>query len=244
MTVARLSMPERERVLQWAGALLLGATLGFAFVVARRLGVWAWTAGHVSWIAGQLTEAIGPVWIPMLIVAARVAWLSARAVRTRSGRGRLGQPVRPEMGQIAPLFAALGLCGTVWGLSSAFEALNGGEFLTQLPLLLGGLGAAMTSTLVGLGMQIATLLLRLVNPAWSWVHVGWREDQPVFSLDERSVSGGAEGLVAISEALRARQPEALCIAFHAEVPATERAHIRDALWCQTDGAIPVREVLL
>jgi hypothetical protein len=243
MTVARLALPPRERLLQWAGALLLGATLGLGFVVARRLGVWAWTAGHVSWIGGRLTDAIGPVWVPMLVVATRVAWLAARALRTRSGRGRLGQPVRPELGQIAPLFAALGLCGTVWGLSSAFEALNGGEFLTQLPLLLGGLGAAMTSTLVGLGMQIATLLLRLLNPAWSWLHVAWRDGQPAFSLDERPVSGGGEGLAAVAEALRARQPEALCIAFCAQVPAAERARISDALWRQTDGAIRLREVL-
>jgi hypothetical protein len=227
---------------RWIEPLLVGALLGLALVAVARLGLGSGVADLGLRAAATLTRAVGPVWVPMLLALLRVVWLAARALRTRGGRGRLGEPVRPELGQIAPVFAALGLCGTVWGLSRAFEALNGGDFLGQLPLLLGGLGAAMTSTLVGLGLQIGTLLVALFLPAWSWLEVRAHGGDESFELDRRPLGAGGAGLRAGLEALRARTPEAVCVAFDRRLPKTRREEIRMQLWLEIDGTIRVREV--
>jgi hypothetical protein len=200
----------------------------------------AWPA--LGAVAGVLNAQVGPVWVPMAGVALRVGWIAQRALRTRWERGPLGTPVRPELSQLAPLFAALGLCGTVWGLMHAFQALEQGEFLARLPLLLGGLGAAMASTLVGLGLQIGTLLLGVINPSWSWVRVA-RGPEPSFALDGRAIGRGDAGLDLLVEALVARQPEALGVAFEPEVPPRVRETVRDALWQRLDGSIPMREIV-
>lgn len=236
--------------LRWLAPLATGAVLGLLAVAMSRLGVWQELAAPLGalWVAagglvGVLHARIGPVWIPMALVAARVVQVAARAWRTRAGRGGTGRPVRPELTQLAPLFAVLGLFGTVWGLIRAFGALESGEFLSQLPVLLAGLGAAMTSTLVGLGLQVTTLLLGVVNPAWSWARVGCVRDGTRFSLDGVPVGTGDEGFQALVDALVARCPEALCLAFERRLPSAERTRIRHALWASLDGEIPRREVV-
>ena len=133
----------------WLSALVAGVALGLVTAAVLRLG---WVDGAGA-LAGALSARIGPVWIPMAGVLARVCFLAVRAGRSRLGAGSAARPVRPELYQLAPLFAALGLAGTVWGLGAAFDALDDGDFLARLPALLAGLGAAMTSTLVGLGLQ-------------------------------------------------------------------------------------------
>ncbi len=127
-------------------------------------------------------------------------------------------------------------------MSAAFGALEGGGFLERLPALLGGLGAAMTSTLVGLGLQIATLLLAAFNPTWSQVRVGWKLERLVVRLDGRLLGESQDGLEALIAALSARQPEALRVCFDARVPPEQRARVHELLWQRTDSAVPVREV--
>jgi hypothetical protein len=242
MIASRLGLLRWDLQRRWIEPVLVGALLGLAVVAAGRLGLGSGAVEFVRGTGRSLNRVVGPVWVPMLLALLRVLWLAARALRTRSGRGRLGQPVRPELGHIAPVFAALGLCGTVWGLSRAFEALNGGDFLSQLPLLLGGLGAAMTSTLVGLGLQIGTLLVALFLPAWSWLEVASAEGEEILTLDRRRLGAGGAGLRAGLEALRARAPEAVCVAFDRRVPRRRREEIRMRLWLEIDGATPLREV--
>ena len=227
----------------WLGSVVLGAGAGGLVSAGHWLGLWAPLAAGASETARTLTQVVGPVWVPMLLVALRVGWLALRALRTRLGRGDAAVPARPELGHLAPLFAALGLCGTVWGLSAAFDALEDGGFLERLPALLGGLGAAMTSTLVGLGLQIGTLLLAAFNPSWSHARVSRRGDELEFTLDGRFLGEGAEGQNALIEVLGARQPEALKLAFASHVSPAERARVREILWARTDSAIPMREVL-
>ncbi len=222
--------------------MALGAAVGGAVVAGHKLGLWLPLGAWAGAIASALNRLVGPVWIPMFMVALRVGWLAARALHTRFGWGVGGAPVRPELGQLAPLFAALGLCGTVWGLSAAFDALDAGGFLERLPALLGGLGAAMTSTLVGLGLQIATLLLAAFNPTWSQVRVGWKLGQLVVALDGCRLGESQDGLEALIAALSARQPEALRVCFDARVPPEQRARAHELLWQRTDSAVPVREV--
>ena len=139
----------------WLGSIAAGAALGGLAVTGMWLDAWPPLGAAGFELILAIHERVGPVWLPMAGVAARVLWLALRAARTRAGQGALGEPVRAELGQLAPLFAALGLAGTVWGLGRAFDALDSSEFLTRLPALLSGLGAAMTSTLVGLALQIA-----------------------------------------------------------------------------------------
>jgi hypothetical protein len=242
MSAGRLALLRWDLQRRWIEPALVGAALGFALVAADRLGFGPALGELASRLFGTLNRAVGPVWAPMLLACVRVAWLAGRALQTRDGRGRLGEPVRPELGQIAPVFAALGLCGTVWGLSRAFEALNGGDFLSQLPLLLGGLGAAMTSTLVGLGLQIGTLLVGLFLPAWSWLAVRAENGDESFSLDRRRLGTGEAGLRAVLEGLSARAPEAVCVAFDRRLPRGRREEIRLRLWQRIDGATRLREI--
>jgi hypothetical protein len=238
MTTARLPLLRWRTHRLWVEPVAVGLALGLALAGVGRLGLWP----TLERLPDALHRSVGPVWIPMALAGLRVGWLALRALRTRAGRGRLGEPVRPELGQIAPVFAALGLCGTVWGLSRAFEALEGGDFLTQLPLLLGGLGAAMTSTLVGLGLQIATLGIGLVNPAWSWLEVRLDAGALRFCLDGRAIGDGDEGFRAAVSGLRARAPEALCLAIDRRAPG--RAELAARLWRELDAAVRVREVRL
>lgn len=224
-------------------SVALGAVLGGAAVAARRLGpASAELAAAPAALLGKVNASVGPVWLPMLLVGARVSWLAARAIRTRRGRALASAPVRPELGQLAPLFAALGLCGTVWGLSAAFGALREGEFLTRLPVLLGGLGTAMTSTLLGLGLQIATLLLAAFNPTWSLARVVGCGESASFALDARDLGSGATGLESLVCAIESRQPEALRVEVARDVPREWRARVHNALWQRLDSAIPTREV--
>lgn len=227
---------------RWLAHAAAGAALGGLALLTTRLGLFEPLAAGYDATFAAANRLIGPVWIPMAMVGLRVAWVAGRALRTRSGHGPLGVPVRHELGQLAPLFAALGLCGTVWGLMTAFEALESGEFLTQLPRLLGGLGTAMTSTLVGLGLQVATLLLGVVNPAWSWARVGWDGRSARYALDGRPLGADAGALGLLVRALEARRPEALCLAFEPGVPAAVRREVADLLWQSLDGQIRLREV--
>ena len=231
----------RGGVGSWLAAVAGGALCGVAVVAAMYLGVFSLGLALTQKTAGVLNHHIGPVWIPMFVVAMRVAWLAGRAYRTRSGRGALGAPVRPELFRLAPLFAALGLAGTVWGLGVAFDALDRGDFLSRLPALLAGLGAAMTSTLVGLGLQIATLLVASFNPAWSRVRVSTRRDELALELDGVALGSGGEGVLRLLDAVSARSPEALQVVF-AGVPRDQRGDLLRRLWERTDSAIPIREV--
>lgn len=241
MIAVRVTGLRRGGLVAWLGSLTLGAAVGGIVVAGHRFGLWLPLGGAAREIALSLSQRVGPVWIPMLLVALRVGWLALVALRTRFGWGTPGAPVRPELGQLAPLFAALGLCGTVWGLSAAFDALGGGGFLEHLPSLLGGLGAAMTSTLAGLSLQIATLLLAAFNPTWSHAHVGWGAEGLVLMLDRRPLGVGSGGLEALVVALGARQPEALRVSFDPRVPFEQRRHVHEILWRRTDSAIPLRE---
>ncbi len=237
----------------WLAPLLrsatLGAVLGGLAVLAlrvepeaRALGPAAGLASGALRLVDALSGRLGPVWIPMLLVASRVAWLAGRALRTRHGHGPPASPVRPELGQLAPLFAALGLCGTVWGLSFAFDALGAGDFLSRLPVLLAGLGAAITSTLLGLGLQIATLVIATHNPAWTRARVHRIAESVRFELEGHALGDGAAGLEAMVLALRARQPEALRLELVRGVPDEWQARIRDVLWRRLDSALPIRAV--
>ena len=249
----RLQFPpiEVRRISRWLQPVALGALSGGAISIAASLGGVSLSqfATPLQQSVEYLDRSIGPVWIAMLAVSLRVAWLGARAFGTRFGRGANGLPVRPELGQLAPLFAALGLCGTVWGLSRAFGALEADDFLTQLPGLLGGLGAAMTSTLVGLTLQIATLLLAAFNPTWSSVRVSRTParaadspgpDAVHFALDGSEFGCGVAGFAALAEALRARQPEALQLWFARGIDGELRERVRLELWRRIDGDTPLR----
>ena len=226
----------------WLGALGSGAGLGVVIALLLRSGAGAALIELARGFAAFASARVGPVWVPMALVAVRVLWLGGRAFATRHGRGHVGHPVRPELSQLAPLFAALGLCGTVWGLSVAFDALQGGEFLTQVPELLSGLGAAMTSTLVGLGLQIATLLLAAFDPAWSRIEVRFRDGDVRFAIDGQDVGGGQHGREALCRALVARQPEALRVEYARDVPVHDREIARQTIWEHTDAGVPLREV--
>ncbi len=239
MISVRSVAPSRRVLGSWGGSIATGAVIGGSVGIAMRLGLVPGLWGGAGELASALNRLVGPVWVPMFLIGLRVGWLSLRALRTRFGHGALGAPVRPELGQLAPLFAALGLCGTVWGLSRAFDALGAGEFLTRIPELLGGLGAAMTSTLVGLGLQITTLMLAAFNPSFSRVDVRRDGAGVRFHLDGRALGADLDEL---ARALAARQPEALLLAVDRGVPREKRAEIHTCLWQRTDSAIPVREV--
>ncbi len=223
-----------------AQAVAAGALLGGLVAAGSAAGLWPRVGAGLQAAAQVMNARIGPVWIAMLGIALRVAWLAARAAVTRFGRGEHYTPVRPELMQLAPLFAALGLCGTVWGLTRAFDALQYGDFLTQLPVLLGGLGAAMTSTLAGLGLQIATLLVAAFNPVWSRARISQDAGRTHFSLDGRALGQDVPGFAAFAEAIDARQPEALRVEFARGLPEQVRQRVLSELWRRIDGAIPVR----
>lgn len=229
----------RSALASWLGAIASGAALGALIAAAHHLGWLAPLGNTIRSGATQLTAWIGPVWVPMALVAIRVASLGARAWRTRFSRTATGRPVRPELYQLAPLFPALGLAGTVWGLGVAFDALDRGEFLARLPALLAGLGAAMTSTLVGLGLQVATLLLASLNPAWSLARVEARAGGLHFELDRLALGSGLEGLGRVLAALDARRPEALRVAFEG-VGATDRRSLLAVLAERSDASLPLR----
>ncbi len=55
-------------------------------------------------LGNALNASVGPVWLPMSLVALRVGWLAGRALRSRRGR-HSAAPVGPELGQLAPLLA-------------------------------------------------------------------------------------------------------------------------------------------
>ncbi len=105
----------------------------------------------------------------------------------------------------------------------------------------------MTSTLVGLGLQIATLLLAIVNPSWSWARIGWVGGNATFELDGRpaqkmedSHPPDGSGLRWLVGAIVSRQPEALCVEFVGEIPGPERRRIQDSLWRRLDSGVRVR----
>lgn len=231
----------RGPVAGWLGSLASGAALGGAVAAALHLEIGPELAGAALRGVQVLNRTVSPVWVPMALVGMRVGWLAVQAQRTRRGHGALGTPVRPELLQLAPLFAALGLAGTVWGLGTAFDALDRGDFLSRLPALLGGLGAAMTSTLVGLGLQIGTLLLAAFNPSWSRAHVRPKGEGLAFYLDRVSVGDGLVGLGRLLGALAARQPEALHVVFDARIPRPDRERLIALLWERSDSAIQLRE---
>lgn len=223
-----------------AQAVAAGALLGGIVAAGSGAGLWPRVAAELGSAAGALHARVGPVWVAMLAVGLRVAWLASRAAVTRFGGGGQCTPVRPELMQLAPLFAALGLCGTVWGLTTAFDALQYGDFLTQLPVLLGGLGAAMTSTLAGLGLQIVTLLVAAFNPVWSRARVSQHAGRTRFSLDARSLGEDVSGFAAFAEAIDARRPEALRLEFASDLPDETRERVLSELWRRIDGVIPIR----
>lgn len=238
-------MPARTEALErpvWREALLaigVGTALGIVIALARAFGL----TDALLQVPRALHESVGPVWIPMALVAARVLWLASGALASRYGRGTSDpRPVRPELGQLAPLFAALGLCGTVWGLTLAFDALGQGEFLGQLPALLGGLGAAMTSTLAGLGLQIGTLLLAAINPVWSSARLGAAGESTYVEFDGQRLGLDEPGVDALVDALRARQPEALRLVFDRALSERERQQVRERIWAELDASLQVREV--
>ena len=231
-----------EGVGAWLGSLAAGAALGLCIVAALRLGILPEPPGGGLWPVSQLNASVGPVWVPMFAVAARVTWLGIRALRTRQGRGVLGARVRPELSQLAPLFAALGLAGTVWGLGRAFDALDSGDFLSRLPALLSGLGAAMTSTLVGLGLQIATLLLAAFNPGYSLVRIAPAGGELHVELDRIPLGRGLPGLGRALDALCVQKPEGLAVQLHPRIPEDDRRALLAALWQRTEGGVPLREV--
>lgn len=198
-----------------------------------------WSAGVPGWIE-FLNQRVGPVWMAMLAVALRVAWLNGRALQSRNGSHPGVRPVRPELQQLAPVFAALGLCGTVWGLAGAFASLDTSEFMSRLPRLLAGLGAAMTSTLVGLSLQIGTLLLAAYNPCWSRAVVRMQSGEKVFALDGVALGSGEEGRARLLDSLRARAPEALRLVLDRGLPQRVRDGLAADLWEQLSAGVPLK----
>lgn len=178
----------------------------------------------------------------MLAVAVRVVWLNGRALQSRNGAnsGTLSRPVRAELQQLAPVFAALGLCGTVWGLAGAFASLDTSEFMSRLPRLLAGLGAAMTSTLVGLTLQIGTLLLAAYNPCWSRAEVRVRGGERFFALDGVAFGAEGEGRARLLESLRARAPEALRLGLDRGLPERDRDRLEADLWERLPAGVPLK----
>jgi len=248
VTTTRLDRASLRTLASLLGVLLRsaawGVALGLIGLALIRLGVWDRFAGTVAApvlrLVGIVHQAVGPVWIPMFLVALRVGWLAARAFRTRLAIGPFGFGVRPELQQLAPLFAALGLAGTVWGLTHAFTALQGGEFLDRLPTLLAGLGAAMTSTLVGLSLQITTLLIAAYNPAWSVATIQLDGDIESYKLDGARLGSGARGLAALLESLVARQPEALHLCMDPEIGIDRRGLLQRNVWQSLESSVPLR----
>jgi hypothetical protein len=239
MTATALGSEQRRGVVPWLRAVVYGMALGLLAVLAQALGLWVAFAELGAW----LTRVIGPVWVPMFAVALRVGWLWVRALRTRFGQGALGRPVRPELEKLAPIFPAFGLAGTVWGLDVAFGALDRDVFIERLPDLMAGLGAALISTLVGLGFQIATLLVAAYAPAWSLARVARSAERELYTLDGALLGEGESGLHALLEAIEAREPEALHLALDPALPGERRATLHARIWRSVDGAIPIRPPL-
>ena len=100
----------------------------------------------------------------------------------------------------------------------------------------------MTSTLLGLGLQIATLVIATLNPSWSRARVNRIAQGVSFELDGQVLGDGATGLEALVLALRARQPEALRLELVRGVPGEWHSKIRDVLCRRLDSALPIREV--
>jgi len=228
-------------------ACIAGAVIGSLGLVLMRLGLWdrlvAPLLAPLVAVSRALYLTVGPVWIPMALVGLRVGWLGTRAFRTRMGIGPFGSGVRSELTHLAPLFAALGLAGTVWGLTHAFSALEGGEFLDRLPPLLAGLGAAMTSTLIGLSLQIGTLLLAAYNPAWSLASIQVEAEHEVVRLDGAHLGNGALGLAELLEALSMRQPEALHLNLDPRLGHDRRRELHREIWKMLDASTPLRSPL-
>jgi hypothetical protein len=75
--------------LRWLVPIAAGAGLGLLAIAGSRLGVWrelvTWGGGLVvdaGALVGALNARVGPVWLPMGLVAARVAQVATRAWRT------------------------------------------------------------------------------------------------------------------------------------------------------------------
>ena len=80
----------------------------------------------------------------------------------------------------------------------------------------------------------------VINPAWSWVQVGWARGEASYALSGRHLGHGPDGLQALLESLRSRQPEALGLRFAERTPEDLRARVREELWKGLDSAIPIR----
>ena len=65
----------------WLGAIGAGAALGGVVVTGMWLDAWQPLRAAAFEAALAVHERVGPVWVPMALVAARVAWLAARTPR-------------------------------------------------------------------------------------------------------------------------------------------------------------------
>jgi hypothetical protein len=228
----------------WLAILFVGTALGLVAAAGYRLGVWGACADAIPKVIRLINTGVGPVWIPMAALSGRVSVLVYRAHRSRSGQGAPIGPVSPELAQLAPLATGLGFAGTVWGLMSGFGALEGSDMLAKLPLLLSGIGAAMISTLVGLALWAATLSLSAWVPVWSWARIRREDGDFRVSFDDRDLGRGAPAIEMLVEAVRGREPEALCLAFDRSISRAERERVVTAVWSQRDADLVMREVTL
>ncbi len=228
----------------WLRYTGVGVSLGLLAAIGQSLGLWGGLGERLGGGVRWLNAAVGLVWIPMFAIACRVGVLTARAASTRSGRYTAHGSGTRELESLAPLFTGLGFAGSVAGFLSGFGALEGGHLLEELGTLLSALGTSMISTLVGLGLWAATLSLAAWMPWWTWARCHWKDGDFQVALDDRELGSGAPGLDHLIEAIRGRQPEALCLAFDRDVPREAKVRISNAVWAQRDADLSYREVTL
>lgn len=232
-----------EEPRRWSTVLVGGLVIGTAAAVGYRLGVWESGAAALAAAGIEMTRAVNLVYVVMLAIGARVGVLVHCAYASRSDHLAPVQPVRPELSQLAPIFTGVGFAGTVAGYIAGFGSLEdqrASELLTALPELLAGVSASMTSTLVGLSLWGATLLLAAWMPVWSWAHIVWDEDDVRIDFDGRSLGRGTAAVEILAEAVGSRQPEALCLAFDRDIPSNLRERVITAVWSQRAVDLPLR----
>ena len=229
---------------RWPTQIGFGVVIAVFAVAVQRFGLVTAVADAVRGSTEWLTDEIGIVWIPLMVVEARILQLAVRAIRSRFDMGVAHVAVSTELGLWAIVCVNLGFFGTVLGMSSGFAALGDADFLAKLPELLHGTGNAMASTLMGLAFAIEAHLLAALFPTWSWARIESADDSYRVSFDGRVLGCDSQGLEILLQALRTRQPAAVCVAFDPALSDVTRSTISNEIWANHDADHKLSEVIL
>ncbi len=127
-------------------AICVSALLGCA-------GGWGVRSGLVA----QAYELIGPMLVPIGLLAIRLVQLSQRAWILRGSQSPQLKTDLDAIRDLGPVFTNCGLAGTCLGMIGIFAGL--GQAIQGNTSLLSGVANCLWSTLAGIGGQVSSLLI-------------------------------------------------------------------------------------